>query len=200
MRALTKHNPKEKRRKKPPMNRNDIRPAAVGIAAGAAMFAGLIAWIEIDPWNSMAERVARHRLSPAERAEIERIEAERDERSREYAAKTKQDQESQRLQVQDGFSPELLKTPGSVTSPQELSVEDLVAEIEYAEEARYQYPISGLWFRHCDALAQEFMERRNNWETRSKLPRVERLRLDIAADRVRTARSRPVVIQTPPQD
>ncbi|MBF6302258.1 hypothetical protein IU459_32665 [Nocardia amamiensis] len=171
------------------MNRNDIRPAAVGIAAGAAAFAGLIAWVEIDPWNSMAERVARRRLSPAERAEIERIEAKRDEWNREYAAKSKQDRESQRLQVQDGFCPQLLKTPDSVTSPQELSTNDLVAEIEYAEKSRYQYPISGdgSWFQHCEALAQEFRERRNDWETRSKLPRVERLRLDIAAERVSAA-------------
>ncbi|WP_063046246.1 hypothetical protein [Nocardia pseudovaccinii] len=180
------------------MNRNNIRPAAVGIAAGAAMFAGLIAWVEIDPWNNMVDRVARRRLSPAERAEIERIETKRDEWNREYAAKSNQNRESQRLQVQEGFSPELLQTPGLVTSPQEMSVEDLVAEIEHAEKSRYQYPLSdvGSWFRHCEALHQEFTERRNNWETRSKLPRVEQLRLDIAADRVSVARSpRPVVIQ-----
>lgn len=182
------------------MNRNDIRPAAVGIAAGAAVFAGLIAWVEIDPWNNVVERVARHRLTPAERAELERISAERAERDRKFLATVERDQEDReklRLQVQDGFCPELLKTPGSVASPQELSTDDLVAEIEYAEQSRYQYTSSGSRFGHCEALAQEFRERRNDWQVRAKLPRVEQLRLDIAAARVDAARSRPVVIQTP---
>ncbi|MBU3066424.1 hypothetical protein KO481_33495 [Nocardia sp. NEAU-G5] len=183
------------------MKRNDIRPIALGGAAGltafAAMLAGSFVLIEFDLWDTVAEQWARHRLTPAERAESDRIRAERAERDRRNLAivdQAERDRETHDAEVRNGFRPELLNTARAVTTMGELTVPELVAEIHFADMQLYRRPVSPWlhdWHGHREALLHEFIESRNSWLARARVSRTERLRLDIAAEQIEQAPFRP---------
>lgn len=180
------------------MNRNIIGPAAIGIATAVSAFAAIYVWLEYDPWNSLAGHLALRQLTPDERAELKRLNTERRERDTRYHALREQDQRTRAEQdaaVAAGFNPDLLSTPEQVHSPDELDLAALVAEIEHAERS-YRHADHRLMYPHREALFQEFT-RRNGWEARAKLPRADRLRLDIAFERVNTARNHPFNVDAP---
>jgi hypothetical protein len=178
------------------MNRNTIRPAAIGITAGAAAFAALFAWVEVDPWHSISERIARGKLTADERAELDRIAAESKTSNEEYLKV--QERDRQRRAEQDardakGFDPALLITePGTASTPQELELGDLVTEIVHAEQTLRQ---GSVWNTplslHNVALNAEW-RRRDSWDARYKLSHVEILRRNILRDRLETARRAPL--------
>lgn len=178
------------------MNRNDIRPAVIGIAAGVATIAGLIAWVEFEPHRELAYQLARRRLTAAERAELDRIAAEQRadqaERAR-FFEEQDAERAARQAEVLAGFEPELLTTAAAVNSPAELSLEELVGEIVYTE-AKYRSvdgwildPRSG---DHAAALRAEWWRRDSGLErwTRS---RVEQLRYDLARNKIEGATRAP---------
>ncbi|WP_370011683.1 hypothetical protein [Nocardia cyriacigeorgica] len=166
------------------MNTNDIRPAAIGVAAAVLAFAGLVAWVEIDPLDPVLEALARCKLTPQERAELDRMAAEDAERKARWA----EQREAELAEPGDTFNPELLRAPGSVTSPLELSHDQLVAEYAHAD---------GLWrsmprhpngeYGHLRALEAE-LNRRYQLRFHTRQPRSEQLRIDIARDQVQKIR------------
>ncbi|MEU5410511.1 hypothetical protein [Nocardia asteroides] len=171
------------------MNRTDIRPAVIGIAAGVATIAGLIAWSEFEPHRELAYQLARRRLTAAERAELDRIAAEqRADQAERASFYEKQDAErvARQAEVLAGFEPQLLTTAAAVTSPAELSLEELVAEIVYTE-GKYR-SLDG-WIQdprasdHAAALREEW-RRRNAPEARWTRSRVEQLRYDLARNKI----------------
>ncbi|CAM4487226.1 hypothetical protein NONI108955_34350 [Nocardia ninae] len=180
------------------MNSNDIRPIALGLAVGVSVFAALICWVEYQPWDTVAGHLARRQLTPAERAELDRLTAEKQARDKRYsalAAEDKQKQAERDAEIAAGFNPDLL-LGDPVTSPGELNLTALVAEIEHAEQS-YRHADCHLVYPHREALHLEF-KRRNHWQARSTASRADLLRLDIAADRINTARNRPFVTDEPP--
>ncbi|MFC9434002.1 hypothetical protein [Nocardia sp. NPDC057030] len=180
------------------MNRTIIGPAAMGIATAVSAFAAIYVWLEYEPWNPLVEHLARRQLTPGERAELERLHIQRRERDTQYRALREQDQRARTERdavVAAGFNPDLLSTPERVSSPRELDLVGLVAEIEHAERS-YRHADHRLLYPHREALFQEFT-RRNGWDARTRLSRADRLRLDIAFDRVNTARNRPFNADTP---
>ena len=187
------------------MNRNIIRPAAIGISAGVSVFAALYALVEFDPFDDIEDYLARRRLTPGERAELDRIAAEQAERDQLYRAQREQDEqerEQQAATVAAGFAPELLSTPGMVATAQELTLPQLVAEIIHAEQQFRSGCGPAERYAHCAALFGEW-RRRNDYRMRSTLPRVEWLRLDIAREQIETARRQPwphIAFPTPELD
>lgn len=180
------------------MNRTIIGPAAIGIATAVSAFTAIYLWLEYDPWNTLAGHLALRQLTADERAELERLNVERRARDMRYHALREQDQRTRTDRdavVAAGFNPDLLSTPEQVHSPRELDLAGLVAEIEHAERS-YRHADHRLMYPHREALFQEFT-RRNGWEARAKLPRADRLRLDIAFDRVNTARNHPFIVAAP---
>ncbi|KAA8884256.1 hypothetical protein F3087_34090 [Nocardia colli] len=174
------------------MEPNIIRSVLLGIALGAGMFAALFVWGEYDPWNTLAGHLAKRRLTPGERAELERLNLERRARDTLYHALSEQDQrerDEHAALVAAGFNPDLLNTPEQVHSPRDLDLAGLVAEIEHAEHS-YRHADHTLLYPHREALFQEFT-RRNGWQARARLSRTDQLRLDIAFDRVVTTRNQP---------
>ncbi|MBW0270061.1 hypothetical protein ATM97_02860 [Nocardia sp. MH4] len=178
------------------MNRNDIRPAAIGIAAGVATLAGLIAWAEFEPHRELAYRLARRRLTAAERAELDRIAAEqRAEQAERARFFEKQDAEQAARRAEDlaGFEPKLLVASRTVATPDELSLEELVAEIVHSEA---QYRSSSDWIRdpragdHALALRTEW-QRRDSGMQRYTRTRVEQLRYDLARNTIKAASNAP---------
>lgn len=178
------------------MNRNDIRPAVVGIAAGVATIAGLIAWFEIEPHLAVIDYLARRKLTPAERAELDRIAAEqRAEQAERASFYKRQDAEeaARRAEVLAGFEPELLTTAAAVSGVDELSLEELVAELVYTET---KYRSLDGWIRdprtgdHAAALRAEW-RRRDSGLQRWTRPRVEQLRYDLARHKIEAATRAP---------
>lgn len=178
------------------MNRNDIRPAVIGVAAGVATIAGLIAWFEIEPHRAVVDYLARRQLTAAERAELDRIATEQvaDQAERaDYYKRQDAEEAARREAVLAGFTPELLTTAAAVNSPDELSLEELVAELVYTE-GKYR-SLDG-WIRdprtgdHAAALRAEW-RRRDSGLQRWTRPRVEQLRYDLARNKIEAATRAP---------
>lgn len=180
------------------MNRNDIRPAAIGVAAALAAFGGIYVWLEYEPWERLGGALARRQLTPEERAELDQLAAEQRvqyQRSRDYIEQEDKKRTERNTEIAAGFNPDLLNGE-TVTSARELDLAGLVAEIEHAEQA-YRSADRRLLYPHREALFLEF-QRRNDWTTRATASRADRLRLDIADKRVKAARSRPLDYCPPP--
>ncbi|QBS40400.1 hypothetical protein DMB37_10000 [Nocardia sp. CS682] len=163
-----------------------------------SVFTALICWVEYQPWEAVAEHLARRQLTPAERAELDRLIAQKQDRDMRYSALAGQDKQKQAerdAEIAAGFNPDLL-LGDPVTGPGELDLTALVAEIEHAEHA-YRHADCRLVYPHREALHLEF-RRRNHWQARSTTARADLLRLDIAADRINAARNRPFVTDAPP--
>jgi hypothetical protein len=180
------------------MNRNNIRPAVIGVAAGATVFGALVAWVEFDPWRSISEVRARRQLTTEELAALNRIAADRQARDDEYRAQ-RAESAQRRAETADlaaeGFRPDLLATPRAITSVQELATADLVAEIVHIEQVvRQNY--SAPWAAHRDALLGEW-QRRDTFECRYTGPRVEQMRHQIYHDQVEIARFAPYPVREP---
>lgn len=178
------------------MNRNDIRPAVIGIAAGAATIAGLIAWFEVEPHLAVVDYLARRKLTAEERAELARIAAEQAADQAERASYYKQndaEEAARRAEVLAGFEPELLTTAATVSGVDELSLEELVAELVYTE-GKFR-SLDG-WIRdpragdHAAALRAEW-RRRDSGMQRYTRPRVEQLRYDLARNKIEAASTAP---------
>lgn len=172
------------------MDTNDIRPAAIGVAAAVLAFAGIVAWVEIDPLDTAMDAIARRKLTPQERAELARIAAEDAEAHARYV----EGQEARRDRLARKFHPELLREPGSVERAEDLSLDDLVAEYAHAQELYRRTP----WVNdgagdHRDALFGE-VDRRRGLRFHTRQPRTERLRVDIAYDRMRQMRDEVIAI------
>lgn len=178
------------------MNRNDIRPAVIGIAAGATTIAGLIAWSEFEPHRAVVDYLARRQLTADERSELDRIAAERIAEQAERASFYKEQDAAQAArcaEVLAGFVPELLTVASAVTSPDELGLDELVAEIVHVEA---QYRSSNDWILdprvsdHGAALREEW-RRRNSGLLPYTRSRVEQLRYDLARELIGAATSAP---------
>ncbi|PXX66931.1 hypothetical protein DFR70_103686 [Nocardia tenerifensis] len=178
------------------MNPNLIRPVLVGVAAGMGVFATLYALIEFDPWDTLAEHAARRQLTPGERAELDRLDTAAREQAARYRELIEHDEHAHAERAAAGFNPDLLSVAMPVGSPRELDLAQLVAEIVHAEHS-YRHGDAGLVYPHREALYQEF-RRRDDWRARAVASRVDRLRLDIACDRVKTARAQPLLSDSAP--
>lgn len=178
------------------MNRTDIRPAMIGVAAGVATLAGLIAWFETEPHRAVAYYLARRQLTADERAELDRIRAEQQadqaERAR-FFEEQDAARSARRAEVLAGFEPALLTVDSDATTVEELSLEELVAELVHSEE---QYRSCSTWILdprtgdHAAALREEW-QRRNAPELRWTRSRVEQLRYDLARNKVDAAQAAP---------
>ncbi len=183
------------------MNRNDIRSGVIGVAAGATVFGALVAWVEFDPRREIADWLACQRLSPQERAELERIAAEsaaRDEVYRESSRQQRAEREERWDAYAEKFDPQRLITADSVHSVEELETADLVAEIVHAQRILREQGWSEMQYGHCDALYGEWC-RRDHYEQRYKLPRVDQLRHDIFRAQVEPARNAPWTFPSAPR-
>lgn len=180
------------------MSYNNIRPAAIGITAGALTAVALVALIEYDPIDTAIDRLAQLKLTPAERAELARIDQKAGDRSREaHAFKERRDAERAETDALDlaGFAPDLLSTPGLAATAAELTIAELAAEIVRAEQVRraHRFRAPGLaeaHRRHHSALNCEW-RRRDALDARFKLSRPEALRHRIATEKVQAARLAP---------
>ncbi|MFF2082861.1 hypothetical protein ACFVVM_03760 [Nocardia sp. NPDC058176] len=183
------------------MSYNNIHPVTIGVSAGVLAFAALVALVEYDPVNPIADRLAQCKLTPAERAELARIQHEDREKSREFKARqARRAAERAETDAADlaGFDPDLLTTPGLVATAAGLTVSELAAEIvaaERTERTEREAPTGSLQQviarrAHHRALDCEW-HRRDAFEARLKLSRSEALRHRIAAEKVQAARSAP---------
>jgi hypothetical protein len=175
------------------MNRNDIRPALIGVAAGTVAFGALVAWAEYNPWDSIVDRVARRQLSPAERAELDRITAEDTARSKAYCESAQQrlvEREERWAAQIELFDPQRLITvrPSPLASMDELPTAVLVDEIVQAQRVLREQGWNKMQCDHCDALYAEW-QRRDYPEHRYTLPRSEQLQHDIFRRQVESARN-----------
>ncbi|WP_328712269.1 hypothetical protein [Nocardia salmonicida] len=179
------------------MNRNDIRPAVIGIASGVATIAALVACLEYDPWNSVAGRLAHHNLTGAERAELARIDqaaAERARQAREVHKRTQARQAERDADDIAGFTPALLSTRNLVTAPAELTFAQLADEIAHTEHTLRHTLTSpnaaANHRRHKAALDCEWRHR-DSFDARIARSRAEWLRHRIATEKVNAARTAP---------
>ncbi|MFJ2665691.1 hypothetical protein ACIO14_15190 [Nocardia fluminea] len=179
------------------MNRNDIRPAAIGIASGVATIAALVACLEYDPWNVVADRLARLDLTAAERAELARADQAAAERAHQASQTHKQNQVRQaERDAHDiaGFTPALLSTPNLVAAPEELTLVQLADEIAHAEHTLRHTLTSpnaaAEHRRHKAALDCEW-HHRDSFDARVARSRAEWLRHRIATEKVNAARTAP---------
>jgi len=178
------------------MNRNDIRPAVIGVAAGTASVVALLVWLEADVSNTVAEHLARRKLTADERAELDRIKQSQTEADRQHCerrAAAEKDNAERDAEDLAKFDRALLSTPGQFTAPAEMTVIELANEIAHTEQALREANhttnsarISG----HHTALQTEW-RRRDSFEARCKLSRPDSLRHAIAAEKVNAARNAP---------
>ncbi|WP_433622753.1 hypothetical protein [Nocardia sp. CA-120079] len=175
------------------MNRNLIRPTGIGVTAGVVAavvtVAGLIAWEDYDPWDRLQQAIARQRLSPAERAEFDRLQAAR---TAEAEAKTRAEK-AQHAETRAKFQPYLISTEHPVAALDELSAPMLIRAIEQAAAHVSSYranPSVGSdvdavtrWSGHLDALRDEF-RRRRTWENRRQFSHLDQLRMEAVEKQV----------------
>ncbi|MFC8385842.1 hypothetical protein [Nocardia sp. NPDC057272] len=179
------------------MNRNDIRPAVIGIASGVATIAALIACLEYDPLNAMADRLARLNLTAAERAELARADQAAAERARQASQTHKQNQVRQaERDAHDiaGFNPALLSTPNLVDAPAELAFAQLAEEIVHTEHAlrhTLTSPNAAAGHRRHKAALDCEWGHRDSFDARIARSRAEWLRHRIATEKVTAARTAP---------
>lgn len=167
------------------MNRNQIRAAMIGVTAGVTAgivtVAGIIAYDDYDRWDKARHAIARWRLLPVDRTELDRLRAARTARdsARRHA------RASATTLTRLCFQPGLLLPHHLVGTLQELSVPALITEIERAMHQATRMTGASNWPGHRDALLDEF-HRRHSWPTELSLPELDRLRLDAAADHLQT--------------
>ncbi|WP_306364380.1 hypothetical protein [Nocardia sp. CC227C] len=143
------------------MHRNDIRAAVFGATTG--LIAGLapILFVEFELDTRIGDAVDRWRLSPADRAEYDRI---RRERAEHRAAKVRKQEQAQAA-IRARFRPDLLTGPQ--TELAQLSLRDLVEEINHAKvhriaavnEAGGSATVTSMWDDQVRALRSEFQRR-----------------------------------------
>ncbi|MEV6769938.1 hypothetical protein AB0N05_15055 [Nocardia sp. NPDC051030] len=166
------------------MNHIYIRTALIGVTAGIVTLVGIIAIDNYDPWDELQKAVARQRLSPTERQELDRLRAEREiERDDRDRAR---DQRTATTRAQ--FRPDLLQGGHSAHALEELSVPALINETERAiTRSKSRWEPHGWWCGHRDALLDEF-DRRTGWSVKRHLSELDQLRLDDADKRISDAR------------
>ncbi|MET7770183.1 hypothetical protein [Nocardia sp. NPDC005366] len=170
------------------MNRNIIRPVALGVAAGVGTVFTIIAWDVLDPPYEVARWVDRSRMTRAQREEVDGLEAARRAETAESVRKYREYVEQTRAM----FRPELLGV-AEVSRLEQLSTVELLAEIDHAQtrkRAVWDQPWSptdsesatrtvGVWDAQLRAMRSEFDSRR--WGDRRRGTNwVDRLRLDNA--------------------
>ncbi|WP_327114175.1 hypothetical protein OHB12_33710 [Nocardia sp. NBC_01730] len=179
------------------MNHNDFRAAIVGVTAGvvagAVTVAGVIAFDDMDLWGQAERALARRRLSPADRAELERLEDAERSRSR---ARTRARQEIT-AEIRAKFVPGFIGGKHPVASLEELSVPQLITGIEHAETKVHENPwlIGGVeqhraWSDHLAALLDEFHRRRGR-DVHRRLSLLDQQLMQSAETRMNTAKFAP---------
>ncbi|MGN2640603.1 hypothetical protein ACTD5D_31425 [Nocardia takedensis] len=171
------------------MNRNDIRPALVGVTAGALTMAGLAAVLEYDVAGRVADRIERARMSPAQRAESDALAARIRAHHQQVCARIDAD----RARRREAFRPELVTTVDGITALEDFTVEQLITEIRERRRLLRRITRAGghrpedgrTDFQTCveqlGALREEFDHRR--WRT-AGISRLDQRRLDAAAEEV----------------
>ncbi|MEV6432940.1 hypothetical protein [Nocardia sp. NPDC051463] len=171
---------------------NHFRTAAIGVIAGAVTVTGFVLVDEHDPIGIIQDAIARRRLSPAERAEFDRLTATKAavDRSRQRA------KDKYTADLRAKFAPALLGGKNPVHTLEELSVPQLLAGIEQAENSVRVYgdPWAApgpdrrneapRWSEHLAALLNEF-DARMDYTVRFRLPRLDLLRLEAAERRIK---------------
>lgn len=168
------------------MNTKNIRATATGVTAGVTagivLVAGAIVYDSYDPWGKLQHALARARLTPEERSELDRITAEK--KAQDEAAG---DAEEYRLAVtRSQFRPELLSADVRADTVEGLSVPELVSEIDRVLgmfRAHRITPAEAWWWEQRAALLAEF-DHRTNWRVKQRLPQLDQLRLEIATHRI----------------
>ncbi|MFC9999668.1 hypothetical protein [Nocardia sp. NPDC127526] len=169
------------------MHRNNIKPIAIGVGAGAATIGALIAWFELDPPQRVREAVEWLRLSPAERAEWKHAKAQEAARS----AKFLREHEERKAALRAKFDPAILTTAAAGTALEELTVPELLAEIDAAQAAKKSAWAAGwteetskartAWDDQLGALREEF-DRRRWGRNRLEVSLFDQARLGMAWD------------------
>ncbi|MGW4365440.1 hypothetical protein ACWEKT_07320 [Nocardia takedensis] len=170
------------------MKRNDIRPALVGMTAGALTLAGLAAALEYDLAGRVANRVDRARMTTAQRAESDALV----EQVRRHHQQIQARIDADRARRREGFRPELVTTVDGIAALEDFTVEELITEIRERKRLlgitrsgvlRPDYGRTD--FQTCveqlAALREEFDHRR--WRA-AGISRLDRRRLAAAADEV----------------
>ncbi|QLY33998.1 hypothetical protein H0264_18740 [Nocardia huaxiensis] len=165
------------------MNQHTVRGIAIGvgagIAAGAVVLGGLVAVVEYELPDKVRDGIARRRLAPGDRAELDRLRAAR---TAGRLAATRTDRE-RHARIRAKYAPQLLATEHRRHSLQSLPVPALIAEIEAAsvicQDPTSAWQDHNTWWDHRAALFDEF-ERRRRWDVKCDLPELDRLRLDAA--------------------
>lgn len=171
------------------MNPNHIRTASIGtiagITAGCITVASIVAWDTYDPWATLQNAIARRRLTPAEREELDRLRAEKSLRS----ADLTRARDARVAATRALFRPDLLNLRHQGSTLDTLSVPALIAETKFAINAcKNPTPwIRQTWVGHRDALLDEF-DRRTGWDVKYRLPELDQLRLEAAERHISTAR------------
>ncbi|KIA60555.1 hypothetical protein FG87_36165 [Nocardia vulneris] len=151
-------------------------------------------WVEYDPYDCLAQRLAVYKLTAAERAELAKLTEQRrldSDRHRLVVERDQQERAEAAARLAAGFNPDLLNLDDPVGDPRELDLTQLVAEIEHAEHT-YRHADHHLVYPHREALYREF-QRRREFDELMKLSRADRIRLDLASQRVNAARHAPFV-------
>ncbi|MEV6070044.1 hypothetical protein AB0L82_26160 [Nocardia sp. NPDC052001] len=148
------------------MHSNDFRTAVViGLACGAVATFATIAILVNDLDARIPDAINRLRLSPADRADYDRILREQKAR-REFDVHAR---EQVQIQIRAKFRPELLSGP-IARELSELSVSELISEVRYAKNRKCAemvavdpgYPVerdARVWAPQLEALRSEFESR-----------------------------------------
>ncbi|QLY33280.1 hypothetical protein H0264_14510 [Nocardia huaxiensis] len=171
------------------MIRNHFRTLTIGVTAGAitgvVTVAGIIAWDEHDPWGMLCHAVARRRLSPAERWELDRLRAEQaNQRSADARVR-----DLQTATTRAKFRPDLLAVGIKASTLEELPIPALIFEVlrasELSRSADGTMPATtrDMWWNQRNALLDEFDQRRG-WDVKRHLSELDQLRLDSAQKKV----------------
>ncbi|MGY1948923.1 hypothetical protein [Nocardia asiatica] len=184
------------------MTRNDFRAATIGVTAGVVAgvvtIAGAIAYDEFDLRGQAERALARRRLSPAERAELERLEAAKQAKD---SAK-ELDRTTRTAEIRSKFQPTFIEGKRAVASLEELTVPQLVTAIERGEHTLQTYrndpwgpnvELIARWSEHMTALLDEF-HRRRGWQVHRQLSLPDQLRMELAEARMNTAKFQPTFL------
>ncbi|WP_330186026.1 hypothetical protein OHB26_39370 (plasmid) [Nocardia sp. NBC_01503] len=169
------------------MHRNNIKPIVIGVGAGAVTIGALLAWFELDPPHALREAVERLRLTPAERAEWKHAKTAEAART----AKLVRQHEQRKAATWAKFDPAILTAAAAGTGLAELTVPELLAEIEAAQAAKKSAWVAdwtaetsqarAVWDDQLGALREEF-DRRRWGRNRLGVPLFDQARLGAAWD------------------
>ncbi|MFE3000731.1 hypothetical protein ACFXG4_37745 [Nocardia sp. NPDC059246] len=178
------------------MHNNTIRTiglgTAVGVVAGVATVATIIA---VDTWDldiRVSEAVARWRMTPDERVELDVAQQQLDHQARQR----RQRYERNEIDKRSKFAPELLT--GVQGRLAELPLSQLITEILYARgrlgdswgadpmPGQRDFPAINRWTEHLEAMRSEFDRRRENPAPGQSLSLLDRKRWDAAHNAVHT--------------